>query len=435
MMTKTSGTRRRRQEPIKADQHGLETALKHYRIEARYNLRAARRELRAADPINAAHIQPETWTPINDRNEAAVIEAIRRDFFKPEGQPVVFGRVLWERALNALVAGHEVDPFADWLRSLGRSSKSTGNGAALENYLAEKIEPALLGSWLSELFDIAPESRPFVHWASRWFFLAAVWRTFEPGYLLRQFPVLVGSQGIGKSALGRAILPSTFREEGHGDGLMLADDAQRTAEALQGKIIVEASEMAGMGRADIERLKANMTRTNDGAVRLAFRRNPESLPRRAIFYGTTNDRSCLPNDDSGNSRFVVIELLGDQAKERVEDFMDKHREELWRAAVAAHDKKEPPALPRDLAPHQAEANENYRRADIVIENAIAKLPEDQSMTLEEITRLIARDEAQAEKHLYRDGWSNRLGKALRSAGWQMKRVRIEGQQQRVWSKV
>ena len=42
-------------------------------------------------------------------------------------------------------------------------------------------------------------------------------------------------------------------------------------------MIVEASELAGVSRADIQSLKAFLSRVDDGAVRLAYRRDPELM--------------------------------------------------------------------------------------------------------------------------------------------------------------
>ena len=45
--------------------------------------------------------------------------------------------------------------------------------------------------------------------------VAAIARVFEPGCLVRQLPVLLGPQGIGKTEMGRAL----FSDEFYGDGI------------------------------------------------------------------------------------------------------------------------------------------------------------------------------------------------------------------------
>ena len=405
---------------------GLMCCLRHLDLIPRFNVRSQRVEMISRKANNAACIPQRTWTAINKRITSAASEAIRRDFVKVKlGQnggngerkkelvPAIFGRERWDTCFHAVLASREVDPFKKYLKKL--EPKSSEN----------------LDTWIPDLFDVSETAKPLIKWASRFLLLGAVQRTFEPGCKLDEVPVFVGKQGLGKSAIGLAILPSAFRHEGHGDGLVLAGDPKHFAEALQGKIIVEASEMAGMGKADLERLKANMTRTNDGAVRLAYRADPEPLPRRAVFYGTSNDAECLPNDSTGNRRFVVIELLGTEARMAVEKYFDEHRDELWRAAVHAYKQGERANLPRDLFPAQAEVNEQFRSKDIVIEDQLAAATFDQraddpGLTIREITHVMFTDSSEADRMVASRGWGHRLGKVLRLHGWERKQRRADG---------
>ena len=73
---------------------------------------------------------------------------------------------------------------------------------------------------------------------------------------LAEMPVLVGAQGIGKSALLRNLFPPEYADDWTTDGLHLAADPKVRAEALQGRVVVEAGEMAGANRADLESLKS-----------------------------------------------------------------------------------------------------------------------------------------------------------------------------------
>ena len=134
------------------------------------------------------------------------------------------------------------------------------------------------------------------------------------------------TQGIGKSAL----LLNIFPPEHAGwmnDGLHLAADPKVRAEALLGRVVVEAGEMAGSTRADLESLKAFVSRQDDGGVRLAFRRNPEPAPRRCIIVGTSNRLDVLPNDPTGNRRFVPVVL--NPPTQAVEGYLTLHRDQLW----------------------------------------------------------------------------------------------------------
>ena len=89
------------------------------------------------------------------------------------------------------------------------------------------------------------------------------------------------------------------------DGLSFHDDQKATAEAWQGMVLVDASEMTGSTKADVETIKKFRSWTNDN-IRLTSRRDPSTLLRRGMIAGTTNDPRCLPNDASGNRRFLPV---------------------------------------------------------------------------------------------------------------------------------
>ena len=422
---------------------GLVRALRFLGIkEFRYNLRSQKTEFilsERAEFLNGTSKKGDlkdkelavgVWHEINDRSENAIREQIRRRLntvkyhHRNSGEvrtlvTAVFGKDRWSECLNAALARREVDPFKEWLQDLTPQRSS------------------LLNTWLNKLFHINSDSQHFVRWASRFFFLGAVWRAMQPGCKLDEIPVLSGAQGVGKSAVGRSILPPEFVERGHGDALVLADDAKKVAESLQGRIIVEASEMSGILRADVERLKANISRQDDGSVRLSYRRNPEILPRRAIFFGTSNDDQFLPNDPTGNRRFVSIIIEGEEAKQRVEDFFKEHLEELWAAAMYEYKQGERANLPRDLYTVQKTINQEHRLDDPIIEDDVAKfdwLPFGRDGgTFSEITHAMYDPEFHKVDRVLGDrSWSHRLGRALRAQGWTKRKTKRCGKSVVLW---
>ena len=181
---------------------------------------------------------------------------------------------------------------------------------------------------------------------------------------------LVGPQGIGKSTAWAWLLPGEpERSRWFSDGLSFHDDQKAKAEALQGMVLVEASEMTGSTKAEVETIKKFLSRTNDN-IRLTYRRDPSTLLRRCMIVGTTNDPRCLPNDSSGNRRFLPVPCLaGDPAKARA--YLDEHREQMWAEALhrvrALH---ETAYLPDSLKAAQAELTEQYRAVDEVAEEVI-----------------------------------------------------------------
>ena len=327
------------------DASALETAFDDLGVEIRYNLRRQQSELREGG---------ETWHEFTDRSTGKLRRRIAERFtYHTDRGPrrLHYGRETWKDCTDAIMCDHEIDPFLDWLCSL---EKWDGTDR--------------LDHWLRDVFVLDDTNNPeLVAWASRFVFLGATWRAFKPGTKLDEMPVLVGQQGIGKSTALRLALPPD-QPDLFADGLHLAAGAKDRAEALQGRVIVEVAEMAGTNRAELESLKAFLSRVDDGTVRLAYRHNPESSPRRAVIVGTTNDETPLPNDPSGNRRFVVVRIADGDVGELVA-YLNGSRNQLWAEAVHRYRSAEQAWLPGDLKRAQTEANEGARRRDHLIEDA------------------------------------------------------------------
>ena len=202
--------------------------------------------------------------------------------------------------------------------------------------------------------------------------MGVVTRTFHPGEKHDEMVVLVGPQGIGKSTAWAWLLPGEPEQSRwFSDGLSFHDDQKAKAEALQGMVLVEASEMTGSTKAEVETIKKFLSRTNDN-IRLTYRRDPSPLLRRCMIVGTTNDPRCLPNDPSGNRRFVPVPCVGGDAV-AVRAYLDEHREQMWAEAVhRVREKHETAYLPDALKTAQAELTEHYRAVDEVAEDVIGE---------------------------------------------------------------
>ena len=428
--------------PRSAD--GLARALKELGIDVRFNLRAMHHEFRANG----------SWLRANDRTEARLQERIACSFTTgKKNARLIFGPDTWCRALNALLADREIDPFLAWLEGLpawdGRQR---------------------LDSWLGEVFTVDPNC-PLTEWAARFIFLGPVQRAFEPGAKMDEMPVLIGAQGCGKSTALRLALPPES-PQWFADGLHLAADPKARAESLQGRVVVEAAEMAGSTRAELESLKAFLSRTDDGAVRLAYRRNPETMLRRAVIVGTTNDEYCLPNDPTGNRRFVIVNVGPKPDRCDVDDqpdycpfmkypkvlaqgwpcpacgheglvpsvaylrkFLDANREHLWTEALFLHRAGNEARLPDGLASVQASVNEGHRRNDETLENAVARWlrTAPPTFTLTQVAEGCGlADVGRGARVSMRD--QRRLGAALTAAGCSKARKRVGAERRYVWTR-
>ena len=90
-----------------------------------------------------------------------------------------------------------------------------------------------------------------------------------------------------------------------------------------------------------------------------------------MIVGTTNDPRCLPNDPSGNRRFIPVPCAaGVPATTRT--YLDEHRDQMWAEAIhRTRTGKETAYLPDSLAPVQAELAEQFRAVDEVAEEVVS----------------------------------------------------------------
>lgn len=296
------------------------------------------------------------WEVADDERTAALRRAvIPRYCSAKKGRtvsPLTYSADLFLDLRAALGNGLRVDPFIEWLEGLP----------------AWDGQPRIDGL-LSTMFGAAEDD--LTRWSSRYIGLGAIQRAYEPGCKLDEVPVLLGEQGVGKSAFTQAWFP--LEHAGwHGDAVDLSARFKEQAEAMAGRVVVEISELAGMRKSEIEQVKSFISRQDDGQVRFAYARAAVPTPRRCIFVGTTNEDEALPNDPSGNRRFVVVELEhGCDVEEAA-----REREPWWGEALARYRQGERANLPRPLhlaARQRAEAHRGRDSLEEEIVNALHDL--------------------------------------------------------------
>ena len=275
---------------------------------------------------------------------------------------------------------------------------------------------------LTECFGA--DDSPLTQWASRYIGVGSLQRTFEPGCKLDQIPVLIGQQGLGKSAFIAGWLPPD-QPDWFGDALDLSARTKEQEEQLAGRTVVELSEMAGLRKGDLEALKAFIVRKNDGQNRGAYMRVATVKLRRCIFYGSSNDFEVLPNDSSGNRRFVPIVLSTGCA---FEPLAEANRGQWWAEALHLYREGIRANLPRDLLAEAAATAEVHRRADTIEEDVRAVIVADgiSSTTVDDLATLMGLTppiEMMMQK---------RLAQALGSIGWKRVQKTVGGTRRRVW---
>ena len=169
--------------------------------------------------------------------------------------------------------------------------------------------------------------------------VAAVRRVRQPGCKFDEMVVLEDpEQGTDKST---ALAVLAVKEEWFSDDLPLNLEGKRVIEALRGRWIVEAAELSGMRRTDIEHVKALLSRQRDRG-RLAYDRIVSEIPRQNIVVGTTNSSEYL-RDTSGNRRFWPV-----KSKRFDIAALKRDRDQLWAEAAAREATRASIRLPPEL---------------------------------------------------------------------------------------
>ena len=159
-------------------------------------------------------------------------------------------------------------------------------------------------SRVEELFIrfLKADNTPYTRAITRKTFAAAVARVYHPGIKFDSVLVLDGEQGIGKSTIVKDLVGSDYYSE----SLSLTDvNDKSAAEKLQGFWIVEIGELAGMKKADIEKVKAFFS-TSDDQYRPSYGRTVESHPRQCVIIATVNGEHGYLRDVTGNRRYWIV---------------------------------------------------------------------------------------------------------------------------------
>jgi hypothetical protein len=290
-----------------------------------------------------------------------------------------------------------------------------------------------LDTWLTD-YGGAPEN-DYTRAVGKLMLIAAVRRVYEPGCKFDEMVVFEGPQGSERStALSTlAVDPDWFS-----DDLPLNADSAKVIERIKGRWIVEAAELSGMRRGDIEHIKAFLSRRIDRA-RPAYGHFLLEAPRQCIIVGTTNDDNYL-RDLTGNRRFWPVLT----PKWRLKDLKDD-RDQLWAEAREREADGASIRLPRKLWPDASREQTKRTIADPYVEQLAKYLN----------TRTTwDRDGHEVVEPLYgrirsTDAWdiiglpvgqrtqshNERLGNAMRALGWRRLKQRFGSGSEPEWAYV
>ena len=268
-----------------------------------------------------------------------------------------------------------------------------------------------LGRWLVS-YGRAEDSE-YVRTVGELVLVAAVRRVRRPGAKFDEMLVLEGEQGKLKST---ALAVLAVKSDWFSDDLPLNADSKTVIERLAGKWIVEAGELKGMRKGDIDNLKSFLSRQTDRA-RLAYGRMASEVKRSCVIVGTTNNQKYL-KDQTGNRRFWPV---------RVDQFdlaaLAADRDQLWAEAVERERRWQGDVrLPAELWAVAAAQQEERRMADGVeleLEQRLAGCVGKVRCT-DVYDLLRVRMEARTQE------WLENVTSAMARLGWEKTKLRFDG---------
>ncbi len=214
-----------------------------------------------------------------------------------------------EKALDVICERHSFHPVKDYLKSL------TWDGS-------ERIDTLLIDY-------MGAEDCEYTRSVTRKTLVAAVARVFRPGCKFDHVLTLVGEEGRGKSTIfakiGGAWFSDTF-------SFHMLKEGVRAYEQIRGVWILEIGELAGMAKAEVERVKNFLSAPFD-RYRQSYGRRSDVLQRQLIFVASTNKRDFL-RSMTGNRRFWPVMI--DQQEVSKDVFSDLSTDEIgqiWAEAV------------------------------------------------------------------------------------------------------
>ncbi|MCH4548065.1 hypothetical protein MK632_20210 [Rhizobium changzhiense] len=245
--------------------------------------------------------------------------------------------------------------------------------------------------------------------------IAAVRRVRQSNVKFDTIPVLEGAQGSGKSSALRILAGPGY----HSDNEILTLDTKAQMEAMEGVWIYELSELSGLNKAEVERMKAFASRDVDRA-RMSYARHSEARSRQTVFIGTTNENKYL-KDRTGNRRFLPVKTG------RIDlDGLQRDRDQLWAEAAFRELQGESIVLPAKLWAAAAVEQEDRLEDDPWLE----KLAAVNGKAFGDETRVYTADLLETVLSIpperQHQGHGKRIAGLMRTFGWEPGKFKIEG---------
>lgn len=304
-------------------------------------------------------------------------------------------------AAEAVAYDHRFHPPRDYLKGLAWDGTQRLH-RWLEDYLGVRTETGKAGSYFESV-------------GMKWL-ISAVARVFSPGCKVDCALVLEGVQGTKKSSALRVMGGEWFTDQLEQMGSK--DSSMQT----HGIWIIEIGEMGSMNKAEVEIIKAFMSRQTE-RYRPPYSGRLVELPRQCVFAGTVNGQSYL-RDETGGRRFWPVECSRIDLKT-----LQRDRDQIWAEATARYlagttwwlDDPEVNLLA------QAEQADRYR------DDPWSEKVRQFILSLEEVTiDAILQGPLEIPVGRWGQAEANRIAAVLTFYGWKKHRLRENGQRKYVY---
>jgi predicted P-loop ATPase len=161
-----------------------------------------------------------------------------------------------------------------------------------------------LDTWLTDYLHVV-DVPGYTRMVARKWLLSAVARTFAPGCQVDYVLVLEGNQRIGKTSALRVLA----NDDWHTEPELGTLEGKESVMLVQGALIVEFGEGHVVNKASAERLKSFISTKADDIVP-KYANQKRRYPRGCVFAMTVNRNSEYLQDETGNARFLPVEVLG-----------------------------------------------------------------------------------------------------------------------------
>ena len=315
---------------------------------------------------------PQAMQKFFERIEQDCARMINSPKGKPEPRALAFDPKKMTHIVDAISVTHSFSMMVAWLNSLAN------------NFTPTDRDYDLLETWLNEW---GVGDNPLTRYLTKSIILGVVQRSYNPGSVIRMFPVLVGPRKMGKSALVRSLLPDDLPAMFRSESFSYSKETKESAIALRGVVIAETSEMVGASKSDNAAMKSFLT----SAVityRPLYSNQTIQMPARFMLVGTANDDVKFLSDDTTTAaRSPVIEF-NEPGRDPVKVLDEKDangmtlRDRLFATAVhvwrsfAVDGVTAPLAYPpKEIEPLATESVRDYQYVNSEVQDCVAEFME------------------------------------------------------------